>query len=358
MTPSRSIRWVCLIEEQRTNLLTYSNLVGGWASLTTGNTIATGEADPAGGTSGTLYTRTAALSYRGQGASKAASAITYTQSFYVKKNTANYAVFTMQGFNSGQRISQSVDLATGVLSAATTAGAFAHVGSSVDTLIDNWYRVKIVFTTDTHTIVSSFITFATSQILTADSNDSASTATGYVYGAQLEAGAFPSSYIPTQASQVTRAADQVSILTSAFAHNAAEGSLVTESDTNQMSGASYSYVASFGDGTANERMVSRSLNTTFNFAVVDGGVTQASNNLGTVALSTMYKAAFAYKQNDFAVTLNGGVVGTDVSGTVPTVTTLKLGADSAAMGTLNGHIKRLTYFPTRKSNAELQVLST
>jgi hypothetical protein len=187
-----------LIEEQRTNLLTYSNLVGGWASLTTGNTIATGEADPAGGTSGTLYTRTAALSYRGQGASKAASAITYTQSFYVKKNTANYAVFTMQGFNSGQRISQSVDLATGVLSAATTAGAFAHVGSSVDTLIDNWYRVKIVFTTDTHTIVSSFITFATSQILTADSNDSASTATGYVYGAQLEAGAFPTSYIPNR----------------------------------------------------------------------------------------------------------------------------------------------------------------
>ena len=67
--------------------------------------------------------------------------------------------------------------------------------------------------------------------------------------------------------------------------------------------------------------------------------------------------AAAWGANDFAAAVNGNAAVTDTSGTLPTVTTLEVGVNQAN-NYFNGTIKRLTYFPTRRSNADLQVLST
>ena len=60
-----------------------------------------------------------------------------------------------------------------------------------------------------------------------------------------------------------------------------------------------------------------------------------------------------------AVSKDGAAVATFTSPQLA-VTNLSIGYGNAAIGQfrINGHIKRLTYFPTRRTNADLQVLST
>jgi hypothetical protein len=76
-----------------------------------------------------------------------------------------------------------------------------------------------------------------------------------------------------------------------------------------------------------------------------------------VANNTAFKSSFAYKLNDYALTLNGSLSGTDTSATVPSVSRLSLG-NIANILQMSGHIRQITYFPRRLSNAELQAVST
>jgi hypothetical protein len=69
------------------------------------------------------------------------------------------------------------------------------------------------------------------------------------------------------------------------------------------------------------------------------------------------RTAGAYKVNDFAVSTNGGTVATDTLGTIPTVDRLRLG-ERVTGNNLNGYLRRITYYPRRLSNAELQTITT
>jgi hypothetical protein len=97
--------------------------------------------------------------------------------------------------------------------------------------------------------------------------------------------------------------------------------------------------------------------TGFNGAVVAGSVVQASINSGTKALNG--KIAIVYKTNDFAISGNGGSVGTDTAGTLPAIVQLSIGVrDVTTASYINGTIKKLTYYPKRLTNEELQGLTT
>jgi hypothetical protein len=179
----------------------------------------------------------------------------------------------------------------------------------------------------------------------------------YLFGAQTETGSFATSYIPTVASQVTRSADVATMTGTNFSswYNASEGSFVSQFTTSTISGART--VLDANDNTANESIRLRTMTADPFFTVTDGGVNQADIDAGTVAASTTYKMAGAYKVNDFATSIGGGTVGTDVSGTIPTVNQLQIG-NSAAGNRLNGHIRTIAYYNTRLPDAQLQALTT
>jgi hypothetical protein len=71
----------------------------------------------------------------------------------------------------------------------------------------------------------------------------------------------------------------------------------------------------------------------------------------------LLKTASAYKVNDFATVVNGGTVGTAVSGTIPTPTALYLATNGAGT-TYNLNIRSLSYFRSRLANATLQSVTT
>ena len=87
--------------------------------------------------------------------------------------------------------------------------------------------------------------------------------------------------------------------------------------------------------------------------VANAGSEQA-NSVSTISDATLqFKNALAYQQNNFAFSVNGASAVTDSAGTVPTVTQLQIGL-APSVNVISGHIRRITYYPRRLSNAELQ----
>jgi hypothetical protein len=178
----------------------------------------------------------------------------------------------------------------------------------------------------------------------------------YIYGSQVEAGAFPTSYIPTTTGSVVRSADLCSITGADFTtvYNQSEVSIFSEFEF-QVNNASS--VVHCNNGTSNEVMALSQFAGPSRLAifVVDGGVTQAAINT-TANLNQVYKAAISAKLNSFQFAL-GGVLGTrDTSGTMPTPTQINIGKTQAAIH-LNGRIKQIKIFRKELSDAKLQALT-
>ena len=306
-----------LIEEQRTNLALNSAFFPStvWAKINA--SLTTGIDDPAGGSLATTLTATAADGTIQQAAVSTAG--TYSTSIWIRRRTGT-----------GQ-----VSLRCGDLTAIPI------------TVTSSWVRY-----TATAVATSTTIRLAVILNVSGDEVD--------IWGGQIEAGAFATSYIPTAgASTVTRTTDQCAIVAPNFApwYNQSEGSFVFEGSALAPSTLAFGYNAlTASDGTLNN---CNRIGLYSNFWFTDtrtGNVTQANvSPPSSYTQNATAKVAYAYKTNDFAASVNGGTALTDTSGTVPTVVNrLLIGGPTLE---LNGHIRSIRYFPVRLSNAQLQALT-
>ena len=175
---------------------------------------------------------------------------------------------------------------------------------------------------------------------------------------QLEQGAFATSAIPTTSATATRAADVASITGSNFSswYNQTEGTVFTDCSINYtVPGTMFPLMSSLNDGTSNNRIENGFLTSTLaGYEVVASGSTQVGVYPNASSALTR-RLATNYQLNNFAVSVNGGSVSTDTSGILPTVSQLRIGDRVGGAGnTLNGTIRRLTYFSTRLNNEVLQ----
>ena len=333
-----------LIEEQRTNLTTYSDDFSNAYWTKTGGTITSNTiVAPDGTLTGDKFVETS-----GSGSKYISTAVfaanTYTLSIYAKYAGKQFFWVSVDG----SVTAVFFDVLNGTI-AATGAGNTATITS----VGNGWYRCTVAKTTAS----SLALYFGTSAV----SNSYTTTGDGfsgiYIWGAQLEAGAFATSYIPTVASQVTRSADSASMTGTNFSswYRADEGTLYGEA----VLGANPNdkYVAEISDNTVNNRMSIASTSNPYTQTFVNG-VVQASMNATATFINATGKASITYKTNDFAIVGNGGTLTTDALGTVPVVNTLSFGRQRDGSSTLNGSIKKLAYYPKRLTNAELQGLTT
>ena len=173
------------------------------------------------------------------------------------------------------------------------------------------------------------------------------TVTGSVTQAQLEAGSFATSYIPTGAATATRSADIASVSTQAFPYNATEGTVVVNATTISTAVAANRYI---GLNLGASRLVDlyRAGATYANYKTSDAQQT----NFGTWQESS--KLGAIYKADDYVFVANGGTEVTDTSTSgLATANTLAIGQFNSG-NQLNGHIRQITYIPRRLTNAELQ----
>jgi hypothetical protein len=173
---------------------------------------------------------------------------------------------------------------------------------------------------------------------------------------QLEQGAFATSVIPTTTTALTRAADVASVNTLSPWYNATEGTLFADV---ALLSSSYTsgLVVDLGAGGA------FGTNEYINWT---GSVWALSPNIAPINVSSSVtttstaKVAAAIKANDSVISANGLIGATDTSCSIVSApTTLSLGKAGWSGGAnyLNGYLRRITYYPRRLSNAELQTIT-
>ena len=176
----------------------------------------------------------------------------------------------------------------------------------------------------------------------------------HVWGAQLEAGAFPTSCIPTTTATVTRAADVASITGSNFSswYNQTEGSMYVDGSTAAFTG-TVGFVAINNAGNTNRLEIRQGR---INPTVTGAGtsVTWTTLSSPTLIANTSYKQAVAFSSASHSNSIAG--VLTNISSTeIPAIaaTQLIFGVRDSQTAPISGSsstIKRLVFWPTRLSN--------
>jgi hypothetical protein len=338
-----------LIEEQRTNLQIRSqDFSTGW-TLSASTVIANTIIAPDGTLSGAkLFMNSGQTIASNRSVFQNISGVTgvHTASIYAKAGEFSTLRISILSAASTTLAGPDFNLSAG------TVGSLGSATRATITPVGNgWYRCEATF---------DFLTGATAaRVYYASTQATGNGFDGlYIWGAQLEAGAFPTSYIPTVASQVTRSADAASMTGANFSswYRADEGTLYAEST---LSGNAINKDLVFiSDNTSSNSMAIRwASGAQAQFSVTVGGASQsniAPSGFSTVGVS--YKRAAAYQVNNFEQAINGASVGTDTSGTVPIVDRLYFGSTSGGVN-LCGTVKKLAFYPKRLANAELQALT-
>ena len=345
-----------LIEEPRTNLLLQSQQLDAAEWVRTNMTVlANYGVAPDGSVSADLLIGGTSLDAKSTYLSPTVSSgVSYTFSVYAKAAGTDYVILRYQATNF-PNIAIRFSLTDGTTS--PISGHTAPTSSSAKYVGNGWYRLTI-----TSTATGAGVAYPTVS-LSKDTASYAYTGDGYsgiyIWGAQLEAGSFPTSYIPTIAAQLTRAGDAASMTGTNFSswYRQDEGTLYEEGTTlKRNTDPNSRFTSSITDGLSNFIMGLR-YTTAVNPMVYYAGVTQVSLvTLNPYQNDAFHKNAIAVKQNDFATSTNGLAAVSDSSGSLPmTVNTLSIGLYGNVY--LCGHIKKLAYYPKRLSNTELQVLT-
>ena len=176
---------------------------------------------------------------------------------------------------------------------------------------------------------------------------------------QFEEGASATSYIKTTGAAVTRAADDIAFSDIGWLKQGA-GTFLMELLLNDPETYQRQMLLA-GTDLDNRAINLLTENSTgkANIHVRNGGTTQADILSTAINDGLAHKFAVAYADNDVIGALDGALTAQDTSATIPTASQLVLGRHiNGVTDLLNGNIHRLVYWPARKTNAELQELTS
>jgi hypothetical protein len=340
-----------LIEGSRTNLLTYSQAFddAGWtevgSSITANDTVA-----PDGTLTADLLSEDSATSGHGLDVGVSVTAAAHTLSFFVKYAGRQWVRLDPYGAASPGTDSVWFDILNGVKGTQQ-----ANCTGTITPFANGWYRITWTATTTAATLTVS--------IRGASADNNASNYAGldgpafYIWGAQLEAGAFPSSYIPTAASTVTRASDVLTISSvtglSYPLSLQAEFERVVDTGGNEVIVSLYETINEISDLRVSGSDQAQAV-------MLDGGVTQALPQVaGALAIGTAYKAAARFNTNSVQIA-RGGTLGTeDTLAVLPATPTLfSIGTFAGGPAPSFGLIRSARIYSGAVSDYWLKVITT
>jgi len=181
-----------------------------------------------------------------------------------------------------------------------------------------------------------------------------------LFGYQIESNAsYPTSYIPTVGSAVTRLADVCNNAGNDQVINSTEGVLYAEISALNEVGTNQSI--SISNGSLNNRILFRYNGTNQIRVIVISDPSSTFVFDKTVNISSIEeynKFSIKYKQNDFALWVNGLELGSDNSGLPPVGLSELSFDDGSGANDFYGNIKDIKIYNTALSDQELQALTT
>lgn len=276
----------------------------------------------------------------------------YTLSVFLKKTTGALTHYPAVVMGSVYKY-VIINSTTGTYAEATGTNDNDYV--KIQNWNDDWWRVIV-----TNTISAGSQRFAIYPSLSANGTTLSLSATGtnVFYGAQFEAGSYPTSYIPNHSGgSVTRTAESFSATGFADYLGDSEGTIFIEGEMSQKNG----YI-SLIEGTNSGVSIGVNGGGQFFYIIRDSGSTQgeiAVSNIFTT--NTNFKIAGKYKTNDFELFKDGASIGTDTTGNTfgdGDLITINSNSVFPADQPFYGRIKQILVFPTALSDDDCITLTT
>ena len=348
-----------LIEESRTNLATYSEDLSD-SSWTKNSTTVTANATTApdgnttadkvitenngAGTGNSIITKSATT-----------TAAVHTFSVFLKKNGRSFALL----YDASNAVGAYFNLTTG---AVTTGGSgiSASAASASEDIGNGWFRCSISNTTSAGTTnYRIYVTDSGSNY----AHQGDGTSGIFAWGAQVETGSFPSSYIPTSGSTVTRSADVAEMTADNFSswYNQNEGTVIAEYRVPpEKDNSTIWAITGASDADRIAHYLRPASSGSFRFdTTVSSAFTSAIQI--TNPRPNLYKTGLGISPQNIKAIIDGVTLYEDTgrSGNIPTVTQLLVGnTTTTSTGSGLGHMSRLSYYNQRLTDAQLQELTS
>lgn len=336
-----------LVEPQRTNLLSYSEQFDNVSWIKSNSSITANATTAPDGTltADKLVENSSNANHLVQKAVVASNAV-YTFSVFAKKSERNWVV--LRGVNASfQNVKAWFNIDAG------TIGTLENGATAKITNVGNgWYKLEMT--------IPSFSTGFEFRVSTSTGNNVDSytgdgTSGLFIWGAQLEAGSYATSYIPTVASSVTRNADFISKTGISSLIGQTEG--VMYFDLKSIANNDFKRLSINGGSYVNSIFFDFDNSNNLYLKVFNGGSAVATLLASGVNIANRNKIAIAYKNNDFSFYVNGTQVASQSSGSVPSGLAnyeFSLGGNEKFIGNINAS----ALWKTRLSNTELATLTT
>ena len=343
-----------LIEEARTNLILNSANLAGWSALQTTWTANVGPAPDGTNSSVKLAEDNTNNFHTFIQTFTVTASVNLTFSLYAKAAENRYLIVAFDN-NGGNGAAATFDLQAGTITASGLTGSGTYIGASMQSAGGGIYRCSTSGTIGASTTCRTIVSLTNSGALGSFPGYQGVAGNGVLFwGGQLEQAAFPTSYIPTTASAVTRSAD-VATIASISGRNATAESFSAE------------FVLSGINAAANPRIVGNSasqlgplfVNTTLHGATTDLVGTAATANTLTIGAVSKLAANWA-SPNAGRVCLNAGTVAgaTTLTAGFGAMTVPQLMGDSVAADQATGYMRRFRYWPRVLADTELQQVTT
>jgi hypothetical protein len=334
-----------LLEPTRTNLVTQSNQFD-----TTWNlqnlTVTSNQVGVGGSVDAWKLTPSVISTYhRLTNSVTGAENLAVTLSVYAKSDGYNFLRISENG--------SSGDYATFNLLNGSVANNIG-LEAKIEIVGNGWYRCSIsIIATPSHRFDMYVMESATIQQPWSGNGTSGV----LIYGAQLEAGSYATSYIPTQGGTATRAADACSQTPPSGIIGQTEGTMFIEFDAEEDAPQNMNLI-NFNNSTQASVLIAKKTSGELRAQVFAGG--SALVDINSAIVSGKTKAAIAYKSGDSVLYVNG--VGVSDSSTFTFNGTLSDVIFPSHQAYFNyGHkysVNQALLFKTRLSNAELEALTS
>jgi hypothetical protein len=268
----------------------------------------------------------------------------YTISYYAKAAELNFIAINFRNLNSAfAGGSAYYNLNTGTVDSNSGLDSYG-----IESCGNGWYRCWATSTATATATATYYLWVAIDTAGTLVDRD------GYsgvlIWGGQIEAGHM-SSLISTSGSQVTRAADSLSMVDSNLFDNGG-GTLYAEASRNAIS--TYNGIFSVDDGSSSNIVQMFGNSNNFRTEISSGGTTVANISAAGHTAGTFHKHCVSFSPTEAKYYVNGSQIGsTDTDLNIPTMSQIHLGVLNASGNHLNGHIKRVAVFsePVSATNA-------